>query len=212
MKKNHTDITIVLDRSGSMQSIRTDTIGGFNSFLSDQQKAQGTASLSLHQFDDIHDTIYAGVPIGEVKPLTTETFVPRGSTALFDAIGKAINETGARLSKEAAEHVVFVIITDGGENASKEFKSAQIKEMIKHQTDAYNWQFVFLGANQDAFAAGGNIGVSAGNTMSFAANAAGVNAMYNSTSANLVSMRCGAKSSMAYSDEDRKKQSLAGVK
>lgn len=215
MKTTHTDITIVLDRSGSMESVANDTIGGFNRFLEDQKKAPGTASITLHQFDNEFLTVIKAQDVRTAPALTTQTFVPRGSTALLDAIGRAIIDTGARMQSvsehERAGKVVFVIITDGYENSSHEFNHAKVSEMITHQREKYSWEFVFLGANQDAIAAGSSLGVAAANSMTYAANAVGTQSAFSSTSSNLRMMRSGAAPSMAYSDEDRDEQKKAGA-
>src|ERR1035437_3209746 len=151
MKENYTHISVVLDRSGSMSSIASDTIGGFNTFLKTQKEAVGTCTFSLMQFDNEHTIIHDGVDINEVPDLDATTFVPRGGTALWDAIGRTIHATGAYLGKmkeaDRPEKVVFVIITDGDENSSREFSHAKVREMIKHQTDKYQWGIIFLGAN-----------------------------------------------------------------
>lgn len=216
MKTNHTDITIVLDRSGSMQSVADDTIGGFNKFLEDQQRAPGTATITLNQFDDVFEHVIEAKPVGDAKPLNRETFQPRGSTALLDAIGRSINETGKRLESmpenDRAEKVVFVIITDGHENASRDFSSQRINEMIRHQRDTYQWEFVFLGANQDAITTASKMGIGAANAMTYAANSQGTASAFAATSRNLVQMRCGASKTMAYSDADRQEQWKAGAK
>ncbi len=173
-KPNFTEIIVVLDRSGSMEMVRKDTIGGFNAFVEEQKKTTGEAKLTLVQFDDQYLVVYGGLPIQDVPKLTSETFVPRGMTALLDAVGKTINIVGDRLANTAEDQrpslVLFVIITDGHENASKEFKLTQIKEKIKHQTEKYNWEFVFLGADQDAFQAEA-MGVCAGNTFNYTSDA-----------------------------------------
>ena len=215
MNANHTDITIILDRSGSMESIRGDTIGGFNRFLEDQQKAPGSATITLRQFDTEHDVIIDAADIASAKPLDRSTFVPRGSTALLDAIGMGIEATGKRLSaipedKRPAK-VVFVIVTDGQENASKQFKIEKINEMITLQRGTYKWEFVFLGANQDAIATAAKMGVSAANSMTYAANSQGTSKAFAATSANLTSLRSCASVSMAYSPRDREEQKKAGV-
>lgn len=170
-KPNFIEIVVVLDRSGSMNAVRSDTIGGFNAFVSDQKSnVVGEIKLSLIQFDDQYEIVYNGKQVKDVPLLTEDTFVPRGMTALLDAVGKSINEVGARLAKtpelERPSLLVFVILTDGQENASKEFKLSQVKEMIKHQTEKYSWQFVFLGADQDTFQAE-QLGVSSNNTYNY---------------------------------------------
>lgn len=149
--KNCTDITIVLDRSGSMNSVREDVIGGINSFLKDQDDDHGPVTVTLTQFDTHYQIDYSGVPIKDVPMLDTSTYVPRGGTALYDAIGRTINGVGERLAKlpesERPSKVIFVVYTDGADNASREFKKSQIYDMIKHQQEKYNWQMLFLGAD-----------------------------------------------------------------
>ena len=160
MRTDLTDITMVIDRSGSMQSIQTDAEGGINSFIEQQKQEPGEANVTLVQFDTDYEFLHCGVP---VKQIPAFTLVPRGSTALLDAVGRAINETGARLAALAESQrpalVVFVIVTDGAENSSREFTRDQIRTMVEHQQSAYKWQFTFLAANQDAFAAGGAMGI-----------------------------------------------------
>ena len=215
MKENYTDITIVLDRSGSMADVAADTIGGFNRFLADQQAAPGEATFTLHQFDDQYETVYDGVAIKDVKPLTDKTFVPRGNTALNDATGRSIINTGARLEKlpesERPKKVVFVIITDGMENASKEYTLEKVNEMIKHQKEKYLWEFVFIGAEQNAVESGGAMGISSTHSLSNAKNSAGTQALYASASSNLRKFRAGGASCMAFTDEDREEQISAGA-
>ena len=162
MRNDLTDITMVVDRSGSMASISTDAEGGINTFVEQQKKEPGEALLTLVQFDTDYEFVHSGMPIKQVPAFA---LVPRGSTALLDAIGRAINETGARLAKmEESQRpglVVFVIVTDGQENSSREFKREQIRKMIEHQQSDYKWQFTFLAANQDAFAEGAALGIAA---------------------------------------------------
>ncbi len=168
MRADLTDITLVVDRSGSMQSIREDAEGGVNSFITGQAKQPGQASFTLVQFDTEYEFVHRGVPIGQVPAYQ---LVPRGSTALLDAVGRAINETGERLAAMSEADrpglVVFVVVTDGQENSSREFTKARIKEMIEHQQTHYSWQFTFLGANQDAFAEGAALGVAQGGIANF---------------------------------------------
>lgn len=218
--KNLTDITIVLDRSGSMASVQDDTIGGFNTFLSEQQSVDGEANLSLVQFDDQYEVVYDGRPIKSADKLTPATFQPRGMTALLDAIGRTINSVGTRLGaldeSERPDKVVMVIMTDGFENASKEFDNIKIAEMIRTQTNDYNWQFLFVGANQDAVLSAKSMGIAASHSMSYAANAVGTQDVYTSLSANIKSYRVGRSqgkaSAVAFKKEDRDKQKRAGVK
>ena len=138
----------------------TDAEGGINSFIEQQKQEPGEANVTLVQFDTEYEFVHSGVPIRQVPAFK---LVPRGSTALLDAVGRAINETGARLAamdeSQRPGLVVFVIVTDGEENSSREFTRDQIRKMVEHQQSAYKWQFTFLAANQDAFAAGGSMGI-----------------------------------------------------
>lgn len=154
-----TEIIMVLDRSGSMGSCADDVIGGFNAFIEDQKKVEGEAKITLAQFDTEYDLIYDNVPLADVKGLK---FNPRGSTALLDAIGRTIIATKTRIKTQrpGPDAVIFVVITDGQENASKEFKKEQIQAMIKECETQDNWKIVYLGANQDAFEEAGGLGVS----------------------------------------------------
>ena len=169
MRPDLTDITLVIDRSGSMQAIRHDAEGGVNAFIADQAKQPGEALLTLVQFDTDYEFIHRGVSVQQLPPYQLE---PRGSTALLDAVGRAILDTGSRLAKMQEEDrpglVVFVIVTDGEENSRKEFAKDTIKEMITQQQDQYSWQFTFLGANQDAFAEAGGLGINAAGVANFA--------------------------------------------
>lgn len=217
MKADLTDISVVLDRSGSMQSVRTDTIGGFNAFLKTQKEAPGEATLTLAQFDDQYEVVYSGKKIQDVPDLTEATFVPRGMTALLDAIGRTINATGVRLAampeNERPSKVIFVILTDGDENASSKLTKEKVNELIKHQTETYQWDFVFLGANQDAIKAGVSMGILAGNSMSYAANAHGTADAFASVGATMCAYRSGDTSTKTafFSDDDRMKQKQAGA-
>lgn len=203
-----TDVTIVLDRSGSMASIRTETIGGVNSFIEEQRKQPGECSLSMVQFDDKYEPLYAGKPIADAPLLNAETFVPRGYTALLDAIGRTIVETGARLSAmpeaDRPGKVLFVIVTDGAENASKEFTREKVFQSITHQKSAYKWDFVFLAANQDAIAVGGSLGVAANSSLTYAADSKGAVNAFKSASTYTASLR--ATGNAAFSAQDRNAQ------
>ena len=153
----------ILDRSGSMDSCRSDTIGGYNSFIRDQVEFGGT--MTLVQFDHEVLNVYEDVPIDKVVPLNEETFKPRGSTALFDAIGKTIKSI-----KDGGDPPTVVILTDGHENSSNAFTKSHVKDLIDLKTKDHGWNFVYLGANQDAFAIGGDIGIAPGCTLNFDSN------------------------------------------
>jgi len=171
MRSDLTDITLVVDRSGSMAQVREDAEGGVNSFIKQQAEEPGEALLTLVQFDTDYQFLHKGVPVGDVPHYELH---PRGMTALLDAVGRAINETGERLAAmnepDRPGLVVFVVMTDGQENSSKEFTKAQLKQMVERQQRDYNWHFTFLGANQDSFAEAGAMGMHASGTADYAAN------------------------------------------
>ncbi len=174
MKENLTEIVAILDRSWSMTAIVDDTIGGFNTFVAEQRKAPGDAVLTLAQFDDKYEVVYAAKPLAEVPPLQ---LIPRGSTALFDAVGRTIASVGQRLAQtpeaDRPGKVLFLIMTDGHENASKEFTADDVAKMIRHQTEAYFWGFIFLGANQDAVLTARSIGIAPASSITYGANPKG---------------------------------------
>lgn len=164
MRENLTEIVFILDRSGSMSGLESDTIGGFNSMIAKQQKEEGEAIVSTVLFDDETDVIHDRVAIGEVKKLTEEDYYVRGCTALLDAVGGAIHHIG-NVHKYAREEdrpakTLFVITTDGLENASRHYSFTDVKKLIKRQQEKYNWEFLFLGANIDAIEVAGNMGIS----------------------------------------------------
>jgi hypothetical protein len=176
-----------------MESIASDVIGGFNGFLADQQRQVGDCRLTLIQFDDQYEVVYAAQPIAHAPRLTEDTFQPRGSTALLDAIGRTIDRTGARLAAlsedERPDRVMLVIITDGLENASTDFTRARIFGMISTQRDVFQWSFLFLAANQDAIAEGEKVGIGAQQSLTFSATGPGVRAASQSMSRAVSSLR-----------------------
>ena len=207
MKQNYTDITIILDRSGSMATIAADTMGGLNTFIKDQRETPGEATFTLVQFDDIdpYEVMVNHTNMKDVKDITN--FTPRGNTPLLDAIGKGIVKTGEKLAAMAEENrpekVIFVIITDGAENSSREYSKAQIKDLITKQTNEFKWEFVFLAANQDAIQVGAGLGVGASNSMTYAANTVAVGATFSALSNNTRSYRGGSQSTMGVTEEQR---------
>ncbi len=212
MKDNSTFIAVVLDRSGSMSVVRAATIDGFNKFLADQKAVPGEALFTLAQFDDQYELVHDGKNIQDVFPLTEITYVPRGWTALNDAIGRTIVAVGAKLAAmqecDRPSKVVFTIITDGLENKSTEFSQKQISDMIEHQQTKYSWQFVFIGANQDAIASANSYQIPAGNALNCAHNAIGTASAYESMSKGMIrsrSMKTGGDlSKMAFFDKNDK--------
>jgi len=162
--KDATEIVVVMDKSGSMHPRSGDAIGGFNGFLEEQKNLPGEANFTLVLFDTEYFIPIAGKPIHEVEPLTRQTYVTNGGTALLDALARAIVETGKRLAftpeEERPDKVICVVITDGEENSSREHSLVQVREMVKHQEEKYNWKFLYLGIEIDAFQGGMNLGIS----------------------------------------------------
>lgn len=163
-----THLYFLLDRSGSMESIKADTEGGFDAFIREQRALPGACQVTLVQFDTDYELVYAARPIAQVPPLTLH---PRGSTALLDAMGRLITETGERLAgMDEAQRpgtVVVGIMTDGEENASREWTHAAIKALVERQTRDYGWQFLYLGADQDAIEVGARLGVAAEQSITY---------------------------------------------
>lgn len=172
-------VTLVLDRSGSMESIRSDVVGGFNSFLDDQKAVPGDCVLTMVQFDSGGiDTLRRAEPIAQVHPMEQGDFVPRAMTPLYDAVGRTLAEAEAR--QDGRKNLV-VIVTDGLENASVEWTRQRVREAIQ-RLEAQGWTFVYLGANQDAYAEGAGIGVSLDNASGYVADSAGVAATWGNVS------------------------------
>jgi Mg-chelatase subunit ChlD len=186
MNKNCTEIVFVLDRSGSMQSCQEAAIAGFNRFLVEQQQLEGLVKLSLILFDDEYLMPIHALPVAEVLPLDGETYVPRGSTALLDAIGRAVDELGARLASspepDRPGQVIVAILTDGLENSSQTYDWRQIAGLIKHQAEKYKWTFLFLGANQDAIATAARMNIARSNAANYVADPDGLRASSSSLS------------------------------
>jgi hypothetical protein len=192
-KPNFTSINIVLDRSGSMKKLSADTIGGFNTFLADQKKVKGEAALTLATFSSDYTLVHDFAPLKSITDLTVEKYQPSGYTALLDAIGRTINTTGTKLAamkeEDRPSQIIFVIITDGEENFSREFTREKVFEMISHQRDKYKWEFLFIGANQDAIQEAAKIGISVGNSLNYVADAGGIASVYGSVSGNMTNYR-----------------------
>lgn len=166
--KDLTHLYVLLDRSGSMQSIKSDTEGGFAALIEQQRSAPGRCLVTLAQFDNVYEVVYAGKDLADVPALDLQ---PRGSTALLDAMGTLITTAGGELAATAEDRrpgtVIVVIMTDGLENASREYTSAAVKALVEQQTDQYSWLFTYLGANQDAIAVGRGLGVHAERSLTY---------------------------------------------
>jgi Mg-chelatase subunit ChlD len=184
MKKDLTEIIIVLDKSGSMSSVMSDTIGGFNKFIEEQKKLPGEAKVTLALFDShgSYKIVNDNEDLQLIKPLTDKVYIPGGMTALIDAMGLIIDNAGKRLEttseSERPEKVIMVIMTDGEENNSQEYTRQQVFDKIKIQQETYKWEFMFLGANQDAIKNSAKYGFAAYNTMSYAGTPDGTQDMY----------------------------------
>ena len=187
MNKDLTEIIFILDRSGSMEGLAKDTIGGYNVFLDTQRQEPGEAKVTTVLFDDKYEVLHNGVALGQIRPITSKEYFARGSTALLDAIGKTINEVGERLNNtqesDRPEKVIMVITTDGQENASREFTYKKIKKMITHQQEKYNWEFLFLGANINAVEEAQNLGIRDGRAAQYNASSVGTQSLYSTVGA-----------------------------
>jgi len=183
MKDDLTHICCITDRSGSMRALAPEVIGGFNHFVEEQQKLPGSATMTYVQFDDQYEVVFTDLPLDQVKPLTSETFEPRGMTALLDAVGRTITMVGERLANTPEQDrpgkVICMIVTDGAENASQEYTNARVRDMIQHQTQKYQWEFIYLGADERAFQEAQALGVKIGNVAKFSNTLGGAHAAYN---------------------------------
>lgn len=206
-----THVTFVLDSSGSMAKIRDDTIGGFNVFLEDQRDEPGEATVTLYDFNTSVHRVYRGTPIENAPPLDEETYTPGGRTALYDAISTAIIETERRIENHSEsgrpENVVVVVLTDGLENAS-ETPQDRVRTLVENHRKEHDWEFLFIGANQDAALTATNMGMAAGNSLDMAHNDDGARAAYQSTSDSIRRARRGGTTG-GYNEEDRRRQAEA---
>lgn len=192
MNNNLTEIIFLLDRSGSMAGLESDTVGGFNAFVKRQCELEGDTILTTVLFDDEYEVLWSGIDAREVL-LTEDEYFVRGTTALLDAIGKTILDVGYRLSKTPEKRrpgkIIFVITTDGMENASREFTYDKIKELISHQQEKYSWEFIFMGANIDTAKEADSLGIQLENSYSFQATHKGVENMYEMISESVMEKR-----------------------
>ena len=197
IKQGYIHITVILDRSGSMEAICDDTIGGLNAFVEQQKAGSGEATLTLVQFDsqDPYEVIHHFTPIGEVPALTRKTYVPRGGTPLHDALGRGINDIEASIGKlnddERPEKVIVAVITDGQENSSREFNKEQVEKMIKSKSSEAGWEFMFLSADLDAIEDAQRLGFSRDATVAFEKSSHGVSYCMESLSEKVSEYRSG---------------------
>ncbi|MBQ9635878.1 MAG: VWA domain-containing protein [Acidaminococcaceae bacterium] len=200
MKKGLTEMVFILDRSGSMSGLEKETIGGFNSLIEKQKKAEGSAIVSTVLFDGEIDVIHDRIALEKISELTEKEYYARGCTALLDAVGRSVRHI-RKVQKnlpeeEKPEHTIVVITTDGYENASHEYSLEKVKRLISRQQEKHKWEFLFLGANIDAVAAAGRIGIAANRAVRYKSDSIGTAKHYKVVSEAMCSMRCSAKHSI----------------
>lgn len=195
---------LIIDRSGSMHSVKDDAEGGIRDFISEQKALSGKATLSLYQFDTEHDTVYSLTPLAQVRKYTLS---PRGGTALLDGVGFAVTSEGEKLAAlpegERPGKVIVVIATDGGENQSREYSKTQVRGLTTEQQSRYGWQFIYLGANQDAFAEAGGMGIASPGSLNYAASSVGTRSAYAAASAASIRYATGAAADTSFTDDER---------
>lgn len=213
MKKGLTELVFILDRSGSMAGLESDTIGGYNSLLEKQKKEEGEATVTTVLFDDRYELLHDRINLKGISAITDNEYFVRGSTALLDAIGKTIHKIGNvqkhTSEEERAEKVLFVITTDGMENSSREYNSANIKTMIERQKERYGWEFLFLGANIDAVETAARFGIAEDRAVNYHADQEGTQLNYSVVCEAVTNMRVGKGISSDWKariDEDYKKR------
>jgi len=190
---NLTELVFILDRSGSMAGLERDTIGGFNAMIEKQKRESGECFVSTVLFDNVTEVLHDRVRLSEIRPMTDGEYTVRGSTALIDAIGGAIHHIGnihkyAR-PEDVPEHTMFIITTDGMENASHKYSSDGVKKMIERQKTKYGWEFLFIGANIDAVETAKNFGISRDRAVNYVADSKGTGVLYNAVSGAVSKMR-----------------------
>ena len=193
-KNNVTELVFILDRSGSMAGLESDTIGGFNSLIEKQKKQEGTCLVSTVLFASRVNVLHDRVELSQVEPMTDRDYRACGCTALLDALGGAIHHISnihkyAR-PEDVPEHTLFVITTDGMENASREYSAEKVKSMVEHQKEKYGWEFLFIGANIDAVETAGNYGIDASRAANYKADSHGSEVLYENVSMAVENLRC----------------------
>jgi uncharacterized protein YegL len=207
-KNNITELVFILDRSGSMSGLEADTIGGFNGLIEKQKKQPGQCYVTTILFDNVTEVIHDRVELSQVQPMTDEDYTVRGCTALLDAVGSAIHHISqihhyAR-PEDVPEHTMFVITTDGMENASHRYDAARVKQMVEHEKEKYGWEFLFLGANIDAVGTASRFGIGADRAVNYRADAQGTQVIYDTVADTVCQMRASAPISADWSAKIKK--------
>lgn len=189
------EIILIIDKSGSMDAIKSFAIEGFNAFLDQQRQVERSANVTLVLFDHRYHLIHNGIDIHKVENLQNSNYKPSGTTALLDAVGRTVDRVGERLDSleesQKPENVIVFILTDGLENSSSDYSRRKVRNMIEHQESKYSWEFIYGGANQDAFAEAGGLGIKRKNTFNFDATAEGTKVAYEESSKIMESYRTG---------------------
>ncbi len=205
MKTNISELVFILDKSGSMSGLESDTIGGYNAMLKKQQEEPGEAIVTTVLFDDNYELLHDRINIKGICPITEKEYFVGGCTALLDAIGKTIHKIGNVQrhtgEKQRADKVMFVITTDGMENASREYTPEKIKEMVERQKEKYGWEFIFLGANIDAISTAARFGISADRAANYHADSAGTRLNYEAVSHAVSELRASRPITDSWKDE-----------
>ena len=192
-KNNVTELVFILDRSGSMAGLESDTIGGFNSLIEKQKKQDGECYVSTVLFDNVSEVVHDRVKLSEIAPMTDRDYYVRGCTALIDAIGGAINHIRGihkyARPEDAPEHTMFVITTDGLENASREYTADAVRKMVSEQKEKYGWEFLFIGANIDSVETAGRFGINPDRAVNYRADKLGTAVLYETVAETVCAMR-----------------------
>lgn len=205
IRNNITELVFILDRSGSMAGLEADTIGGFNAMIEKQKKQDGECFVSTVLFDGVSEVLHDRVRLSEIKPMTDEDYTVRGCTALIDALGGAIHHIGnihkyAR-PEDVPENTMFIITTDGMENASRKYSSHKVKSMIERQKEKYGWEFLFIGANIDAVETAARYGIGADRAVNYNADKEGTSVLYKAVANAVCSVRASAPLDERWSEE-----------
>ncbi len=217
MKQNNiTELVFILDRSGSMSGLEADTIGGFNAMIEKQRKEDGECYVSTVLFDHEQEVLHDRVRLSEIRPMTDKDYTVRGSTALIDALGSAIHHIGnvhkyAR-AEDVPAHTMFIITTDGMENASRTYSSERVKQMIEHQKEKYGWEFLFIGANIDAVETAKRYGIGRDRAVNYNADSKGTQIVYDTVANAVCQVRSQAPLSASWSAEIEQDYNVRGKK